>query len=276
MSTPAKTLSGKTVFITGASRGIGRAIALRCAVDGANVAIAAKTLDPHPKLPGTILSVAREIQDAGGRALPLQTDIRDEGAIRDAVAATVAEFGGIDVLVNNASAISPTGLLETPMKRYDLMMDVNVRGTYAVSQACVPYLEKAPNPHVLTISPPISTRPYWYGRYPAHAISKVGMTMVTLGISEEFKDFGIAANALWPRTLIATDAVRVFFSDLLDRARKPEIVADAAHAILTKDSRRVTGNCFYDEDVLRAEGVTDFDAYAILPGGPLATDIYVD
>ncbi len=268
-------MKGKTVFITGGSRGIGRAIALRCAKDGANVAIAAKTTDEHPSLPGTVHSVAKEIEAAGGNALPLKMDIRREDEIHLAVASTVHAFGGIDVLVNNASAISTTGLLETPLKKYDLLQSINTRGTYATTQVCIPHLKKAPNPHVLTLSPPILTTGEWYGRYLAYCISKFGMSMVTLGIAAEFSSEGIAANSLWPRTLIATDAARVFFGSHLAGSRRPEMMSDAAYLIITSDSRKTTGNCFIDEDVMRMHGIEDFDAYAMVPGEQLAPDILI-
>lgn len=270
---PSRNLQGKTVLITGGSRGIGRAIALRCAQDGANVAIAAKTTEPHPSLPGTVYSVAKEIEAAGGKALPLKMDVRNEGEILAAVDSVVKEFGGIDVLVNNASAISPTGILDTPLKKYDLLQSINTRGAYAAAQACIPHLKKSSNPHVLTLSPPILTTGYWYGRYLAYCISKFGMSMVTLGIAEEFAADGIAANSLWPRTLIATDAARVFYGSQLSGARKPEIMSEAAYFIVTSDSRKTTGNCFIDEDVMRLHGIENFDSYAMVPGQALAPDI---
>lgn len=270
-----KNLKGKTVLITGGSRGIGRAIALRCARDGANVAIAAKTTETNPSLPGTIYTVAKEIEAAGGNALPLKMDIRHEEEILAAVAAVARAFDGLDVLVNNASAISPTGLLDTPLKKYDLLQSINTRGSYAAAQACIPYLRKSSNPHVLTLSPPILTTGDWYGRYLAYCISKFGMSMVTLGIAAEFAKDGIAANSLWPRTLIATDAARVFYGSQLPGARKPEMMSDAAYFIVTSDSRQTTSNCFIDEDVLRLHGIDNFDTYAVVPGQPLAQDILV-
>jgi citronellol/citronellal dehydrogenase len=269
-------LKDKTIFITGASRGIGRAIALRCARDGANIVIAAKTSDPHPKLAGTIHSVAAEVEQAGGRALPLQVDIREEDAVFAAVKRAVETFGGIDILVNNASAIGLTGTLATPIKRYDLMTGINTRGTFLCSQACLPHLLKAGNPHILTLSPPLNLSPRWVGPHVAYTISKYGMSLCTLGMAAEFMDQGVAVNSLWPRTTIATAAVEVFFPQALASSRKPEIMADAAHAILCRDSRSCTGNFFIDETVLRSEGVRDFERYAVTPGAPVATDIFLD
>ena len=270
-------LKGKTLFITGGSRGIGKAIALRAAADGANVAIAAKTAEPHPKLPGTIHSAAAEIEAAGGRALPLQVDIRDEGQIQAAVERTVAAFGGIDILINNASAISLTGTLETPLKRFDLMMGVNTRGTFACSQACIPHLRKAVNPHILNLSPPLNMDPRWFKHHVAYTMAKYGMSLCVLGMAEEFKADGIAVNALWPRTVILTAALAML-GDLTppENCRKPEIVADAAHVILTRDSRGHTGNFYIDDEVLREAGVTDFERYAVAPGKPLLPDLFLD
>ncbi len=274
-------LSGKTLFISGGSRGIGLAIALRAAREGANVAIAAKTDLPNPKLPGTIHTAAAEIERAGGQALPLVCDIRDEGAIAAAVAATVERFGGIDVLVNNASAISLTGTLGTPLKRFDLMFGVNIRGTFACSQACLPHLvrsaEAGRNPHILTLSPPLALDPKWFAPHVAYTITKYGMSMCVLGMAEEFRGQGVAVNALWPRTIIATAALALIpeAAAQLDRTRKPEIMADAAHAVLVRDARTTTGNFFIDEDVLREAGVTDFAPYAVKPGMPLLTDLFL-
>ena len=270
-----RTLKGRTVFITGASRGIGRAIALTCARDGANVVIAAKTAQAHPKLKGTIHSVAAEVEEAGGHPLPLQLDIRDELAVEAAVRQAVQTFGGIDALVNNASAIGLSGTLATPMKRYDLMQGINVRGTYACSQACLPHLLESDNPHILTLSPPLSLDAKWFAPHLAYTIAKYGMSMCTLGLAREFADQGIAVNSLWPRTTIATAAVKVFFPESLQASRKPQIMADAAHLILTADSRTTTGNFFIDEDVLRNSGVTDLDRYALNPGGRLQTDLFL-
>lgn len=270
-------LRSKTLFITGASRGIGKAIALRAAADGANIVIAAKTTEPHPKLPGTIHSAAEEIEAAGGTALAVQCDIREEDQVGKAVAQAIDRFGGIDVLVNNASAINLTGTLETPMKRFDLMWGVNARGTFLCSQACLPHLEKAANPHILTLSPPPNLKPEWFKSHVAYTISKYGMSLCVLGMAEEFKDSGIAVNALWPRTVIATAALAMLGGAIpVERCRKPEIMADAAHAILTRDSRSATGNFYIDEDVLRAEGIADFERYAVEPGQPLMKDLFVE
>ncbi|WP_034460763.1 MULTISPECIES: NAD(P)-dependent oxidoreductase [unclassified Afipia] len=269
-------LRDKVVFITGGSRGIGREIALKFAADGAKIAIAAKTSDPHSSLPGTIHTVADEIRQAGGEALPLQVDIRNAEAIKSAIDATVQTFGGLDILVNNASAISPTGFLDTPPQRYDLLQSVNTRGTYLCSHFAVPHLRASKNPHVLTLSPPISQGAKWYGAFAAYAISKYGMTMSTLGVAEEFRPDGIAANSLWPRTMIATDAVRVHYEDEYRRSRHPAIMADAAYLIVTKDSRSFTGNTLIDEDFLRDEGFSDFSHYAIDPRVQLAADILID
>jgi citronellol/citronellal dehydrogenase len=275
------TLEGKTLFISGGSRGIGLAIALRAARDGAHIAIAAKTAEPNPKLPGTIYTAAAEIEQAGGQALPIECDIRDEAAVQAAVAATVQRFGGIDILVNNASAISMTGTLATPMKRFDLMFGVNVRGTFLCSQACLPQLKVAAaagrNPHILTLSPPLSMEPKWFAPHVAYTMAKYGMSMCVLGMAGELRRDGIAVNALWPRTAIATAAVQNLLGgrEQLDHTRKPEIVADAAHAILTRDARTTTGRFFLDEEVLRQAGVDDFDVYAVKPGTPLMPDLFL-
>ena len=269
-------LSGKTLFITGASRGIGKAIALRAARDGANIVIAAKTTESHPKLPGTIHSAAEEIEAAGGKALALQVDIRDETQIADGVARAAEHFGGIDILVNNASAISLTGTLETPMKRFDLMMGVNARGTFATSQACIPHLKRASNPHILMLSPPLSMQPKWFAPHTAYTMAKYGMSMCVLGMSGEFRGDGIAVNALWPRTLIATAALAMIPGVDPGMGRKPEIVADAAHAILTRDSRTCTGNFFIDDEVLAQEGVTDLKSYSVDPDKALLPDLFLD
>ncbi len=271
------TLNGKTLFITGASRGIGLAIALRAARDGAGVVIAAKTVARHPKLPGTIHEAARAIERAGGRALACRTDVRDEEQVASAVARAVETFGGIDILVNNASAISLTGTLDTTMKRYDLMQAINTRGTFVCSRACVPHLRVAQNPHILNMSPPLNLDPKWFAPHLAYTMSKYGMSLCALAMAEEFRTDGIAVNALWPRTLIATAAVRNLLGgeEAARRSRGPEIVADAAHAILTKPGRDFTGRFLIDEDVLRAEGVVDLDRYAVVPGANLLPDLFL-
>lgn len=270
-------LKGKTLFITGGSRGIGRAIALKAARDGAQIVIAAKTAEPHPKLEGTIFSVTDEIKAAGGNALPLQVDIRDEGQILQAIKKTIKTFGGIDILVNNASAITLTPMLETEMKRFDLMFDINVRGTFVTSKICLPYLKNSKNPHILTLSPPLNMNPKWFAAHCAYTMSKYGMSMCVLGMAEEFKEAGIAVNALWPRTAIATAAIKMLGGDkLLAASRNPEIVADAAYFIVNQSSRRCTGNFFIDEEVLQAEGIKDFGGYASHPGTPLMPDFFLD
>jgi len=269
-------LKGKTLLITGASRGIGLAIGLRAARDGANVAVLAKTSEPHPKLPGTIHTAAEAIESAGGHALPLQTDIRVEEQVQAAVAATVERFGGIDILINNASAISLTGTLATPMKRFDLMFGVNVRGTYLCSQACIPHLAKSENPHILNLSPPLNLEPRWFAGHVAYSMAKYGMSLCVLGMAEELKSEGIAVNALWPRTAIDTAALAMLGGFVSAKnARKPEILADAAHWILTRPSREVTGNFFLDDEVLAKAGITDLDPYAVEPGQPLIQDFFV-
>jgi citronellol/citronellal dehydrogenase len=270
-------LKGKTVFITGATRGIGREIALRCARDGANVVVTGKSAEPHPKLPGTIGEVAKEVAAAGGQALAIQLDVRDADSVAAAVNQSVKTFGGIDVLVNNASAISLTGTLDTPVRRLDLMLGVNLRGTYVCSQACVPHLRKGSNPHILTLSPPLNMQPRWFKGHVGYTMAKYGMSMCTLGMAEEFRADGIAVNSLWPRTTIATAAIEVNFPKaILDASRKPAIMADAAHAILNRDSRKATGNFYIDETVLREEGVTDFSRYAVTPGAKLYTDLFLE
>jgi len=271
------TLQGKTLFITGASRGIGKAIGLRAARDGANVVIAAKSKVPNPKLPGTIGSAAEEMEQAGGKALAIQCDIRIDEEVQRAVAQAVERFGGIDILVNNASAIHLADTANTPMKRFDLMHGVNARGTFLCTQACLPQLAKAQNPHVLMLSPPLSMRPRWFAPHVAYTMAKYGMSMCVLGMAEELKDRGIAVNALWPRTVIATSALNLMGGeDTAKHGRKVEIVADAAHAILTRSARSCTGNFFIDEDVLRAQGVEDFERYAVKRGEPLMRDLFVD
>ena len=270
------TLQGKTLFITGASRGIGLAIARRAARDGANIVIAAKSAVANPKLPGTIYSAAAEIEAAGGQALPLQVDIREEESVTAAVAAAVNRFGGIDILVNNASAIWLRGTAATPMKRYDLMHQVNARGTFLCSQACLPYLKQAANPHILNLSPPLSMHAKWFAPHVAYTMAKYGMSLCVLGMAAEFRDLGIAVNALWPRTVIATDALNMIPGVSTENARTPEIVADAAHAILTLPSRAQTGGFLIDDEVLAAQGVRDLDRYAVSPGKPLLPDLFLD
>ena len=270
-------LHGKTIFITGASRGIGLAIGLRAARDGANVVIAAKTTEPHPKLPGTIYTAAQEIEAAGGKALPLMVDIREESQVLAAVAKTVDTFGGIDILINNASAISLTGTLETPMKRYDLMHQINTRGTYLCSQACIPHLKKAKNPHILNLSPPLNMSAKWFKNHVAYTMAKYGMSMCVLGMAAEFADEGVAVNALWPRTAIATAAINMIGGPaMMAGCRTVDIMADAAHLILTRDSRSCTGNFFIDEDLLREAGTTDFERYSVTPGATLIPDFFLD
>jgi len=272
------TLKGKTLFITGASRGIGLAIALRAALDGANIAIAAKTDRPHPKLPGTVYTAAAEIEAAGGSALPLIVDVRDEESMRAAVAQTAERFGGIDICVNNASAISLTPTLGTEMKRYDLMHQVNTRGTFVTSQACLPYLLKSANPHILMLSPPLELRADWFAPHLAYSLAKYGMSLCVLGLAEEFKRQGVAVNALWPRTAIAKAAVEFALGggEMLRRSRKPEIMADAAHAIFVQPSRNLTGEFLVDDEVLAAAGVTDFEPYSVTPDLPLFRDFFLD
>jgi len=270
-------LKGKTLFITGASRGIGKAIGLRAAQDGANIVIVAKTVEPHPKLPGTIHTAAAEMEAAGGKALACAADIRFEDQIGDAVTRAVDTFGGIDILVNNASAISLTGTLDTPMKRFDRMHQVNVRGTFACSQACIPHLLKAKNPHILNIAPPLKMEARWFAPHAAYTIAKYGMSLCVLGMAEEFREQGLAVNALWPRTIIATAAVMNLLggSEAMNQARKPEIMADAAHRILTRPSRECSGNFFIDEEVLRNAGLAEFSQYAVQPGAALIPDLFI-
>ena len=263
-------LAGKRIFITGGSRGIGLAIALRAAQDGAQIAIAAKTAEANPKLPGTIFSAAKEIEAAGGTALPIQCDIRDEAQIEAAIAKTAETFGGIDILVNNASAINLTRTDQTPAKRFDLMFDVNVRGTFLTSQAALPYLRKSAeagrNPHILNLSPPLSMKAVWFKNHVAYTMAKYGMSMCVLGMAEEFKRDGIAVNALWPRTVIDTAALQMIPGIDALAGRKPEILADAAHIIFNRDSKECTGNFFVDDMVLASEGITDLEKYSVTPG----------
>jgi citronellol/citronellal dehydrogenase len=277
------TLAGKTLFISGGSRGIGLAIALRAARDGANVALIAKTAEPHPKLEGTVYTAAAQIEAVqaeagGGRALAVVGDIRDETQVERAVAQAAERFGGIDVCVNNASAINLSGTEALEIKRYDLMQSINTRGTFVVSRACIPYLKRSANPHILTLSPPVSLEPRWLAPHVGYTIAKYGMTLCALGLAAEFAADGIASNALWPRTLIATAAVQNLLGGeaAMARARKPELYADAAYAVITKPSRDCTGNAFLCEDVLAADGVTDFDRYAYQPGSQPEVDLFVD
>ncbi len=271
------TLKGKTLFITGASRGIGLAIALRAARDGANITIAAKTAEPHPKLPGTIYTAAEEIENAGGAALPLIVDIRDEAQVSAAVEQTVEKFGGIDICINNASAIQLTGTLDTAMRRYDLMNQVNARGTFMVSKLCLPHLLQAENPHILSLSPPLDMNPKWFGPHVAYSMAKFGMSLCMLGLAAEFKSRGIGVNALWPRTTIATAAIKYIVGDdsMMKSSRTPEIVADAAHLILTKPANEFSGNFCIDDTLLAEHGETDFDKYRVDPAFDLFEDFFV-
>ncbi len=270
------TLQGKTIFITGASRGIGLAIAKRAARDGARIIVAAKTTEAHPKLPGTIYTAAREIEEVGGEALAVKVDIRDEAVVEKAVAEAVERFGGIDILINNASAIQLTGTLQTPMKRFDLMHGVNARGTYLTSRLCLPHLLEADNPHILNISPPLNMYEHWFENHVAYTMAKYGMSMCVLGMAGEFKG-QVGVNALWPKTAIATSAVSNVIGDqeMLNQCRTPEIMADAAYQILTREASECTGNFFIDEDVLVEAGVTDLDQYAVKPGEPLLPDFFL-
>ena len=270
-------LKAKTLFITGASRGIGKAIALRAARDGANIVVAAKTAEPHPKLPGTVYTAVEEIEAAGGKGLACLVDVRDEEQLQAAVDKTIETFGGIDILVNNASAINLANTLSVPMKRYDLMHRINTRGTFLASKLCLPHLLKAENPHILNLSPPLNMAPQWFADSLAYTMSKYGMSMCVLGLAEEFKEQGVAVNALWPRTVIATAAVRNLLGgeEAIKCCRKPEIVADAAYAILSRNSRDCTGNFFIDDEVLAAEGITDLDHYAVAPGEELLPDLFL-
>jgi citronellol/citronellal dehydrogenase len=269
-------LAGKTLFITGASRGIGLAIALRAARDGANIAIAAKSNVPNPRLPGTIFSAAEEIEAAGGKALPIKCDIREEDEVKAAVAATVERFGGIDILVNNASAIWLAGIADTPMKRFDLMQQVNARGSFLCAQVCLPHLLKSDNPHILTLAPPPSLDPKWWAPHTGYTLAKMGMSFVTLGLAGELGRQGVAVNALWPRTIVATDALNMIPGVPLERCRKPSIVADAAHAVLTRPAKGFAGKFLIDEEVLREAGVNDFAPYAVDPTQSLLPDLFLD
>jgi citronellol/citronellal dehydrogenase len=271
-------LSGRTIFMSGGSRGIGLAIAVRAARDGARVALVAKTAEPHPKLPGTIYTAAEEIEKAGGEALPIVGDIRDVDMVESAVASTVERFGGIDIVVNNASAINLAPMRDLPVKRFDLMQQINARGTFVVTQACLPHLRESSHAHVLTLSPPLSADPRWLAGHSAYTLSKMGMTFITLGVAADEAEAGIGANCLWPRTIIATAAVQNLLGgdEAMARARTPEIVADAAHAILLRDPRSCTGNAFMDDEVLAEAGVTDLDRYSGKPDANLSLDIFVD
>jgi citronellol/citronellal dehydrogenase len=271
-------LAGKTIMMSGGSRGIGLAIALRAARDGANVALLAKTAEPHPRLAGTIFTAAREIEEAGGQALAVVGDVRDDRAVGDAVERAVDRFGGIDIVVNNASAIDVSPSASISMKHYDLMHDVNVRGTFLLSRTCVPHLLDAGNPHVLTLSPPLSLDPRWYGPHLAYTLAKFGMSMCTLGMATEHADAGIAFNSLWPRTIIATAAVRNILGGeaAMARSRRPEIVADAAYEILTRPARETTGNFFIDDEVLAEAGVTDLSGYAYVQNADLLPDLFLE
>jgi citronellol/citronellal dehydrogenase len=273
-----RSLADKTLFISGASRGIGLAIALRAARDGANVALIAKTAEPHPKLEGTVYTAAEQIEEAGGKALPVVGDIREEEQVAAAVAQAVERFGGIDVCVNNASAINLSGTEALEMKRYDLMQDINCRGTFLVSKTCIPHLRAADNPHILTLSPPISLEPKWLGGHIGYTIAKYGMSLAALGFAAELRDAGVASNTLWPRTLIATAAVQNLLGGdaAMARARRPELYADAAYAVITRPSRECSGNMYLCEDVLVEEGVTDFSPYMYVEGGEPQVDLYVD
>ena len=272
----AATLKDKTIFITGGSRGIGLAIALRAAQDGANIIIASKTDEPHPSLPGTIHTAAQQIEQAGGKALAVRMDIREEDQVEAAINQAAETFGGIDILINNASAIFLAGTLETPIKRYDLMHQVNIRGTFMASQKALPFLKKADNPHILTLSPPIDLQPKWFENHCAYTISKFGMSMCMLGMAAEFKDYGIACNSLWPQTLIYTAAMKMIGDIKPENCRNEAIVADAAHCILTSDAKKNSGNFYIDEVVLQANGMTDFSSYSIAPGHPLIRDLYLE
>lgn len=278
MSDNNKPLAGKTLFITGASRGIGLAIALRAARDGANVAIAAKTTEPHPKLPGTIYSAAEAIEAAGGQALPLVVDVRDEEQVKAAVAQAAERFGGIDACINNASAINLAKSEAIELKRFDLIQQINMRGTFVVSRACIPYLRRSANPHILALSPPLTMRADWFAQHLPYTMSKYGMSMVMFGLAEELREAGIACNALWPRTTVATAAVEFALGGeaMMRQSRSPEIMADAAYAILCRPARSFSGNFVLDEDVLAAEGVSDFDRYRNDPSSALLPDIFVD
>jgi len=270
-------MKGKTAFITGSSRGIGKAIALRLAAEGANICIAAKTVEPHPQLEGTIFTTAEEVKQAGGNALPIQVDIRNEENVKNAVAKAAEHFGGIDILINNASALNLSSTTDIPMKRYDLIHDINVRGTFMVSKFCIPFLKKGNNPHILNLSPPLNLDPSWFGKHLAYTMSKYGMSMIVMGLADELKKDGIAVNALWPKTTIATAAVRNILGgeEIVKCSRKPDIMADAAYEILTKQADECTGNFFIDEELLKTSGIQNFDAYAVDLSKSLIPDFFL-
>lgn len=279
MSTPAKTLAGRTLIMSGGSRGIGLAIALRAARDGANVVLLAKTAEPHPKLEGTVHTAAAQVEEAGGRALAVVGDVRNDDDVARAVMAAVDRFGGLDIVVNNASALDLRSTREIDMKKYDLMQDINARGTFLLSKTALPHLEQSDHPHVLTLSPPLDLRPQWAGSYLAYTMAKYGMSLVTLGLAEELREAGIAANSLWPRTTIATAAIANLLGgdEAVAGSRTPEIMSDAAYAVLVRDPRSCTGNFFLDDEVLAEEGVTDLSGYRAVPnGGPLMADLFLD
>ncbi len=279
MSTPARTLAGRTLIMSGGSRGIGLAIALRAARDGANVVLLAKTAQPHPKLEGTVHTAAAQVEEAGGRALAVVGDVRDDDDVARAVNAAVDRFGGLDIVVNNASALDLRSTREIDMKKYDLMQDINARGTFLLSKTALPHLEQSKHAHVLTLSPPLDLRPQWAGSYLAYTMAKYGMSLVTLGLAEELREAGIAANSLWPRTTIATAAIANLLGgeEAVAGSRTPEIMSDAAHAVLVRDPRSCTGNFFLDDEVLAEEGVTDLSGYRAVPdGGPLRADLFLD
>ena len=270
-------MKNKTAFITGSSRGIGKAIALKLAKEGCNIVVAAKTSEPHPKLEGTIYTAAKEIEKAGGKALPIVVDIRSEEMINEAITRTIEKFGGIDILINNASAISLTPIEQTSMKRYNLMHEINVRGTFMVSKACIPHLKNGRNPHILTLSPPLNLNPSWFGAHLAYTMSKYGMSMTVLGQSDELRSSGVASNALWPKTTIATAAIMNLLGgeSIIQASRKPDIMADAAFVILNKNSKECTGNFFIDEEVLKDNGVNEFTQYAVNPDNKLMKDLFL-
>ena len=271
------TFTNKTIFITGATRGIGKAIALKMASEGANIVVTGKSDVPHPKLPGTIFTVAEEVEKAGGKALPIKVDVRSEESVKEGIEKAADYFGGIDILVNNASAILLMDTQILPVKRYDLMQQVNARGTFICSKYAIPHLKKGTNPHILTMSPPINLDPKWFKNHVAYTISKYGMSMTTLGLSEELKEYGIAANSLWPKTIIGTAAITYLMGEEgLKMSRKPEIIADAAFEIFKKDSVKATGNFYLDEDVLRDSGITDFSKYSFIPGAKIMPDLFLD